>query len=247
MTPAAKTPRGEAIVTPRATVKPAGWSVIEGRAGADEGQSADEAAALHRIGIRMHFQRNETIFSEGDEARYSYKVGSGAIRLCKHLSDGRRQISGFVLPGEFCGFLHLDQHRFTAEATGDTVLTAYPQRQIEALGEQMPSVQRHLNSFLAQRVRSMQDHLVLLGRLTARERVASLLLLLADRAGVEHGKPVSLPMTRQDMGDYLGLTIETVCRVLSDLKKQKVVELPDLHLMRVKNADALTAIAEGED
>jgi CRP-like cAMP-binding protein len=244
MTAALRTPHPHAPLA-RPSLKPEGWSVIEGSAGARQVQAQDEAAALHRIAIRMHFQRNETIFSEGDDAKYSYKVVSGAIRLCKHLSDGRRQIAGFMLPGEFCGFMHLDQHRFTAEATGDTVLMAYPQRQIEALSEQMPSVQRHLNAFLAQRVRAMQDHLVLLGRLTARERVTSLLLLLAERAGVRDATPVPLPMSRQDMADYLGLTIETVCRVLSELKKVKLIELPELHVMRVKSFDALTAIAEG--
>ena len=246
MTPALKTPR-DAEPSSRMSVKPAGWTVIDGSAGVADAEAPDEAAALHRVGIRMHVQRNETIFSEGDEAKYSYKVVSGAIRLCKHLADGRRQIAGFVLPGEFCGFMHLGQHRFTAEATGDTILIAYPQRQIETLSEQLPSVQRHLNSFLAQRLRSMQDHLVLLGRLTARERVASLLLLLAERAGVEDSSPVRLPMSRQDMADYLGLTIETVCRVLSELKKLRVVELPDLHVMRLRNREALNAIAEGQD
>jgi CRP-like cAMP-binding protein len=210
-------------------------------------EAADETQALQRIGIRLRFARGETIFSEGDEAKYSYKVVSGAIRLCKHLADGRRQIAGFVLPGEYCGFMHLDAHRFTAEATGDTVLIAYPQRQIESLAQQMPGVQRRLTGFLADRVRSMQDHVVLLGRLTARERVASLLLLLADRAGTEAQGPVALPMSRQDMADYLGLTIETVCRVLSDLKRMKVIELPDLHVMRIRDADGLGAVAEGLD
>jgi CRP-like cAMP-binding protein len=209
--------------------------------------AADDAQALQRIGIRLRFARGETIFSEGDEAKYSYKVVSGAIRLCKHLADGRRQIAGFVLPGEYCGFMHLDEHRFTAESTGDTVLIAYPQRQIEVLAQEMPSVQKRLTGFLANRLKSMQDHVVLLGRLTARERVASLLLLLAKRAGHEPHAPVALPMSRQDMADYLGLTIETVCRVLSDLKRLHVIELPDLHVLRIRDLDGLSAVAEGLD
>ena len=92
----------------------------------------------------MRFSRGETVFSEGDEATYSYKVISGAIRLCKHLADGRRQIAGFVLTGEYCGLLHLDAHRFTAEAASDLVVIAYPQRQVEAMGETMPSMRRRL-------------------------------------------------------------------------------------------------------
>src|SRR5688572_16264404 len=93
----------------KATLPP--WSVIPG--GKSAAAADEDVAALQRIGIKLRFARGETVFSEGDEATYSYKVISGAIRLCKHLADGRRQIAGFVLAGEYCGLLHLDAHRFT--------------------------------------------------------------------------------------------------------------------------------------
>jgi CRP-like cAMP-binding protein len=207
----------------------------------------DDARALQQLGMTLNFARNETIFSEGDEAKYSYKVVSGAIRLCKYLADGRRQIAEFVLPGEFCGLLHLNQHRFTAEASSDTIVVAYPQRQIEALGEKMPCMQRRLTAFLAQRLKAIQDHLVLLGRQTARERVASFLFMLAERAGASQGRSVPLPMSRQDIADYLGLTIETVCRMLSDLKRARVVRLPHLHEFIVDDVARLRALAETEE
>lgn len=189
----------------------------------------DDLQALDKIGIKLRFGRNETVFSEGDEAAFSYRVVSGAIRLCKHLADGRRQISDFVLPGDYCGFLHLEEHRFTAEATSDLEVVAYPHRQVEALGESMPSMRHRLTDFLSRRLMGIQDHLVMLGRQTAKERVVSFLIRLGENAGVKEGGVVELPMNRQDMADYLGLTIETVSRVVTDLKRSRLVEIPSLH------------------
>lgn len=189
----------------------------------------DDLKALEKIGIKLRFARNETIFSEGDEAAFSYRVVSGAIRLCKHLIDGRRQISDFVLPGDYCGFLHLEAHRFTAEATSDLEVIAYPHRQVEALGESMPSMRHRLTDFLSRRLMGIQDHLIMLGRQTAKERVMSFLIRLAENAGVKDGEAVELPMNRQDMADYLGLTIETVSRVVTELKRLRLVAFPELH------------------
>ncbi len=189
----------------------------------------DDLKALEKIGIKRRFGRNQTVFSEGDEAAFSYRVVSGAIRLCKHLADGRRQISDFVLPGDYCGFLHLEEHRFTAEATSDLEVVAYPHRQVEVLGESMPSMRHRLTDFLSRRLMGIQDHLIMLGRQTAKERVVSFLVRLAENAGAKEGDVVELPMNRQDMADYLGLTIETVSRVVTDLKRSRLVEIPSPH------------------
>jgi len=198
----------------------------------------DDLEALDKIGIKLRFARNETIFSEGEEAAFSYRVVRGAIRLCKHLVDGRRQISDFVLPGDYCGFLHLERHRFTAEATSDLEVIAYPHRQVEALGESMPSMRRRLTDFLSRRLMGVQDHLIMLGRQTAKERVLSFLVRLATNAGAKDGEVVALPMNRQDMADYLGLTIETVSRVMTDLKRSQVVTLPELHEFAINDMES---------
>jgi CRP/FNR family nitrogen fixation transcriptional regulator len=223
----------------------ASWQVIAG--GKSAAESDDATQALQRIGTKMRYARNETIFSEGDEAAYSYKVVSGAIRLCKHLADGRRQIAGFILPGEYCGLLPLAEHRFTAEATSDLVVIAYPQRQIDALVETMPSMRRRLAGFLTQRLHGMQDHVIMLGRQTAKERVVSFLLNLAQRARTDADEAAELPMSRQDIADYLGLTIETVCRVLSSLKRARLIALPSLHQVALINVEALETLAECAD
>jgi CRP-like cAMP-binding protein len=206
--------------------------------------AGDDLAALAKIGIKMRFARNEALFSEGDDAKYSYRVVKGAIRLCKHLADGRRQIADFILPGDYCGFLYLEQHRFTAEATGDLEVIAYPQRQVEALGESMPSMRRRLTKFLSRRLMNMQDHLIMVGRQSAKERVISFLLRLTDNNDAEEGEAVDLPTTRQDMADYLGLTIETVSRVLTCLKNARLITLPNLHQFTITDIERCRDLAE---
>jgi CRP/FNR family nitrogen fixation transcriptional regulator len=228
---------------PRSTVWPVfGKSVIGSPAGANE-----DLQLLHRIGSRLHFGRGETIFNEGDPAEYAYKVVSGAVRLCKHMADGRRQIAQFLLPGDFFSFMELSEHSFTAEAVNDAVLICYPQRQIERLGEERLSLRKGFAALMTKRVRDIQNHLVMLGRQTAKEKIASFLLILIEHEGCKNGALLDVPMSRQDIADYLGLTIETVCRVLSAMKRESLIGIPNLHQLIVKDVDTLYALAEGEE
>jgi CRP-like cAMP-binding protein len=204
----------------------------------------EDLKALQQVGTKVRFERNKTIFSEGEEAAYCYKVISGAVRLCKHMSDGRRQIADFLLPGDVFGFMQFGAYKFTAEAVDDVVLMCYPQRQIERLSRTMPAMRGRLLVLLSQRLLGMQDHLVMLGRQTAKERVSSFLLLIAERSDAHEGSVFDLPMGRQDIADYLGLTIETVCRVLSELKRAKVVAIPSISQIIVNDMDALHDLAE---
>lgn len=223
------------------------WPVF-GKSGIGSPAGANEdLQLLHRIGSRLHFDRGETVFNEGDPAEYAYRVVSGAVRLCKHMSDGRRQIAQFLLPGDFFSFMELSEHSFTAEAVADTVLICYPQRQIERLGEERLSLRKRFTALLTKRVRDIQNHLVMLGRQTAKEKVASFLVVLIEHDGCENGALLDVPMSRQDIADYLGLTIETVCRVLSAMKREGLIGIPNLHQLIVKNAETLYALAEGEE
>ena len=225
------------------------WPTIGGRdtecgalAGADE-----DLRALAQIGTKLRIGRGQTIFNEGDPADYAYKLVSGVVRLCKHLVDGRRQIVQFLFPGDFFSFMELSGHSLTAEAVSDVVLTCYPQRQIMSLGKEKPSVRERFLTLLSLRLRNMHDHLMMLGRQTAKERVASLLILLFERTGTEEDELVEVAMSRQDMADYLGLTIETVCRILSKFKRSRVIDIPNLHQLVLRDIDALYALAEGDD
>jgi len=224
---------------------PFGWSTIGGAAGGSTSPVDEDLRALQQIGVKVRFARNETIFNDGDEARNCYKVISGAVRLCKHMTDGRRQIADFLLAGDFFGFMQFGNYKFTAEAVGDVVLVCYPQRQVARLSNSMPNLRGRLLVLLSQRLLGMQDHLVVLGRQTAKERVASFLLHIAGRSDAEEGLAFDLPMSRQDIADYLGLTIETVCRMLSELKGDRTIAIPTTSQVVLNDMDTLQALTDG--
>jgi CRP-like cAMP-binding protein len=203
--------------------------------------------ALQNIGTKLRFTHNQTIFNEGDAAEHAYRVVNGAVRLCKHLSDGRRQIVQFLFPGDLFSFMELVGHSLTAEAVNDVVLTSYPQRQIVHLGAQDPNLRERFVVLMSQRLHRMHEHLMLLGRQTALERVSSFLLSLKERMGAKEGSPLDVPMSRQDIADYLGLTIETVCRVLAKLRRSRAISIPNIHQLVLNDVEALYALAEGGD
>lgn len=204
------------------------------------------APPFQAIGTVAHFGPNETIFAEGDVARYAYKVISGAVRICKLLADGRRQITEFALEGDHFGFEWTDEHAVTAEALGPVTALRFPRARIERLEREEQGVRNSLMEMLRRDLLSAQNHLLMLGRQTAKERVASFLLLMVERRR-DGGNTIEIPMSRQDIADYLGLTIETVCRALSDLKRSCVIAIPNRHQIVIRSMDALESMALGED
>ena len=201
------------------------------------------AAALQSIGTVCQFGRNQTIFSDGDNAAYSYKVVSGAVRLVKLMADGRRHIAGFQLPGDLFGIEWTGEYALTAEAVTEVTAIRYSRAHLERLSEERVDVRKQLTERLRDDLRAAHDHLISLGCQNARERVASFLLLLARRAGAKEGAAVEVQMSRQDIADYLGLTIETVCRTLSDLRDIRVIEIPNRHEIIVRSYAKLDAAA----
>jgi CRP-like cAMP-binding protein len=141
--------------------------------------------------------------------------------------------------------MQFGNYKFTAEAVGDVMLMCYPQRQVARLSNAMPTLRGRLLVLLSQRLLGMQDHLVMLGRQTAKERVASFLLHIAERSDAEEGLAFELPMSRQDIADYLGLTIETVCRMLGELKRERIIAIPTLGQVVLNDMDAVQALTEG--
>ena len=228
----------------RTSQNPFSWSTPGASVSAKPSPMDEDLRALQQVGMKVRYARNETIFNDGDEAANCYKVVSGAVRLCKHMSDGRRQIADFLLAGDFFGFMQFGNYKFTAEAVGDVVLMCYPQTQVARLSNSMPNLRGRLLVLQSQRLLGMQDHLVMLGRKTAKERVASFLLHIAERSDAEEDLPFELPMSRQDIADYLGLTIETVCRMLTELKRERVIGIPSLNKLVLNDVEALEAMAE---
>ncbi len=132
-----------------------------------------EPDELDAVGTICAFARNETLFDEGDEMTASYRVVSGVVRLCRVTADGRRQIAGFRLPGDLIGVEWNGEYEMTAEAVRDVVAVRYACARLERLSREKPSVRDHLLSHLRQDLRSAQEHLIMLGRQTATERVAT--------------------------------------------------------------------------
>jgi len=202
--------------------------------------------AMKAIGTVVHVARNETIFNEGDLADYSYKVLSGAVRLSKVMIDGRRQIADFALTGDIFGLDWSDDYAVTAEALTEVTLVRYSRSSLQRLGDERSEVRSKLSDVLRRDLWAAQNHLVMLGCQTARERVASFVMLFVKRSNAKNGQVFELPMGRQDIADYLGLTIETVCRTLSDFKQEGLVVTPKRHEIAVNNIGTLAAIAQGD-
>ncbi|MGQ0741087.1 MAG: cyclic nucleotide-binding domain-containing protein [Alphaproteobacteria bacterium] len=221
------------------------WAAFDGAP--QHGGESGDFEPLRKIGAISSFARNETIYSEGDSAEYSYKVVSGAVRLCKVLPDGRRQIAFFFLPGDFFALGEAAEHSFTAEAVSDVTAVCYPRWRIQGLCEQSPIVRKEMFSRLYRDLSYAQQHVVMLGRQSAKERVSSFLMILVRRANARDGDVVELPMGRQDIADYLGLTIETVCRALSDLKRSRLITTPTTHQVIVHSIAALQAVCEPDN
>ena len=203
----------------------------------------DSLAALQAIGQTARYARDTTIFGDGDDALYSYKVVSGTVRLCKQLSDGRRQIAEFLQAGDYFGFEWRETHSLTAEALEDVVVVRFPRARLDRLGEERRDVQRRLMSLLSHDLCAAQNHLLMLGRQTAKERVASFLLALASRQDAKNGDTIEIAMCRQDIADYLGLTIETVCRAISEIKRARFIGVPNRMQIVLLNRQALREIA----
>jgi CRP/FNR family nitrogen fixation transcriptional regulator len=236
--------RSEATSTLNAVQR--SWPVITGEA-SKAAPTGDDFAALETIGARLTFGRNETIFSEGDCANYCYRIVSGSVRLCKLLADGRRQISDFLLPGDFFGYADFGTHALSAEAVTGVVVARYARNQVEAVSESDSRFRRRLGQILHERLNAAQAHLVMLGRYTVKERISSFLIQMAERLDPDAGSAdeIDLPMSRLDIADYLGLTIETVCRAISDLKRAGVIAVPSIHRIVLRKPSVLRDLVEG--
>jgi CRP/FNR family nitrogen fixation transcriptional regulator len=202
----------------------------------------DAMVALERIGSRCSYTRDEEIYAEGDAADCWYKVISGTVRICKFLADGRRHIAEFCFAGDCFGLPPSGTRAFSAEAVGEVLVMRYPRRAADRLIDEDPQLARRFCDMTLRDLAHAQGRMLLLGRMTACERVANFLLEMSERRDARH--TIDLPMSRADIADYLGLTIETVCRVLSALKRDGVIGIPTPHRIELSDRDGLEAIGE---
>jgi len=203
----------------------------------------DVLLALEQIGSRRSYRRGDEIFAEGDAADYWYRVVAGTVRLCKLLADGRRHIAAFYFAGDCFGLENLSERLFTAEAIGAVVVMRFPRRATERLADESPGLARALHDMTLRDLANAQIRMLLLGRMSAPERVATFLLDMFERRDAP--RALELPMSRSDIADYLGLTIETVCRVMSAFKRAGAIGIPTPQRVELRDRAALTAISEG--
>ncbi|HVV41431.1 MAG TPA: helix-turn-helix domain-containing protein [Nitrobacter sp.] len=192
------------------------------------------------IASEFSYKKDEEIYGEGEPSEYFYQVIRGAVRTYKLLNDGRRQIGAFHLPGDVFGLDSGSVHRLTAEAISDTTVRLLKRRSLEAAAGSNAQVSRNLWTMTADDLRHAEDHMLLLGRKTAMERVATFLLEMDRR--LAKASMMALPMCRRDIGDYLGLTLETVSRALSQLSDEGVLTFSSARQIVLRNRQQLTAM-----
>lgn len=207
----------------------------------------DDLADFRRCGATRVLEPGEALCWEGDAAAHVFSVTHGVLRLARLLSDGRRQVTGFAFAGDFIGVTLEDAHPFTIEAVTAARLCRFPRARFDAFVEAHSRMERRLHSAAADELAAAREQIVLLGRKTAAERVASFLLQMARHTSQVSGEPlrVLLPMSRIDIADYLGLRIETVSRELGSLKAARLVRMESVHALLVLDRARLEARAAG--
>ena len=192
------------------------------------------------VASEFTYCRDEEIYGEGEPAEYVYEVITGAVRTHKLLSDGRRQIGAFHLPGDIFGLESSATHRLAAEAIVDTTVRLVKRRRLEQVAGADVQIARKLWTITAAELKHAENHMLLLGRKTAMERVATFLLEMDRRLAV--AGVMALPMCRRDIGDYLGLTLETVSRALSQLHAQGILGFSGARQIMLRNPQRLRSM-----
>lgn len=209
--------------------------------------SEAELPTFFGMAHHLRIEPRQMLCSEGDPARHVFSISRGAISLSKALADGRRQITGFLGAGDFVGIVHGESFGYTAEALTPVEVCRFPRQRFERYMAENPNVERRLLQIASTELAAAQDQMLLLGRKTAIERVASFLLKLSDRAVAvgRPGNPIPLPMTRGEIADYLGLTIETVSRTMTRLRRSGAIVLDDVNTVHMSSESMLRQIADG--
>lgn len=205
----------------------------------------DELRRLNSIARAVELETGRTIFYEGDDNTFLFNVVRGAVRLSKLLLDGRRQITGFLFPGDFLGLSVANVYAYTAETLIDTSLCRFDRASLTAAMERFPKLEHQLLDLASNELAQAQDHLLMLGRKTATERVATVLLRLAKRVGqsADGGMVLDLPMSREDLADYAGLTTETVSRTFSLLRQKGVIDTPAARSVHIPETETLALVS----
>jgi CRP/FNR family transcriptional regulator len=209
---------------------------------------ANDRGRLVSIMRTVEFEAHRLIFMETAPAQNLFSVTEGVIKIYKMLADGRRQITGFLFPGDFLGLIQSESYAYTAETVTKAKLCQFSRRRLEALLDELPGLEQRLLGMASHELAAAQDQMILLGRKTARERLASFLLMLSKVTERQRcpGSPVFFPMALTDVADYLGLTLETVSRTLKQFREQHLIYLIENKQVSLIDAAALYRISVGD-
>jgi CRP/FNR family transcriptional regulator len=187
--------------------------------------SKDELTEISTIVRPVTLAPGQTLIHEGDPAKHVFIVQSGALKIFKLLHDGRRQVVAFLFPGDFLGIVDRPSYAYGAEAIGHVHICRFSRSEFDDLLARFRGLQKRLFAVARHELNAAQDQMVLLGRKTAREKVVSFLITFSNYAA-KSGRPdnlITIPVARQDIGDYLGLTMETVSRTFTALKRERLI------------------------
>lgn len=219
------------------------WSICAG-------MHSDHHDEIEAIKEDRRFDAGEPLFREGDRAAHVFTLTEGVVRLVRLLPDGRRHITGFLFPGDFFGLSMGETYPCSAEAVTGLRVCRFDRARLDGIGRRHPALEHRFLEAARVELLAAQDQMLLLGRKTAAERIASFILMIETRAvrlhrdrGAETELP--MPMTRADIGDFLGLTLETVSRTLSRFTRERLIEAPGARTLRVLDRAAIKVIADG--
>jgi CRP/FNR family transcriptional regulator len=211
-----------------------------------KGMARDTVSRVSGVGLLQNVPADTALFAEGDDADNVYEVVRGMLKFYKLLPDGRRQIMGFLSAGDLVGLSFTGIHTYSAEAVTDVTLCRYSRASFDRLVDEVPGFARRLLAVRSDELRAAQDQMLLLGRKMSVEKIATFLLMLADRQN-DAQDVIDVPMGRNDIADYLGLTTETVCRTVSKLKSLGIIRAISATKIKLLNRDRLEELAVGEN
>ena len=205
----------------------------------------EDRAALSRLRAApalVTLDAQQELFAQDDPVRHCYEVVSGCLRTVRLMEDGRRLVGGFLMAGSLLGFEARALHDFAAQAVCPTTLRSFSHTEVATMAASDPGFGQFLWHHASDALRQEHEHMLLLGRKTAMERVASFLRDMAARAGSNEGGQVPLPMCRADIADHLGLTVETVSRTMTQLRRARVIDILPARIV-IQNRTALADAA----
>lgn len=201
---------------------------------------------LQQIASMAHYRVGETIYFQRQRSDHWYRMVTGAARECSLTSEGRRQVVGFLLPGDAFGFSARALREVAGEIIADSLVECFPRRQADALADADPLAARRMREMAFETIDRMQARVLLLGCDSALEKVCAFLLEMASRRGGAPGSLISLPMSRYDIADYLGIAVETVSRTFTALRREYIIALMGSRRIRVLDCERLARFGHAE-